>query len=56
MLIGKGKQLRDPQTGKIYTIMSIDRNVILHLYTKDDIINIVYKCTIDFAERNFELL
>jgi len=54
--IHKGNQLKDPQTGKIYTIMSIDKGVILHLHTEDDIIHIVYNCTIDFAERNFELV
>ena len=53
MFIGKGKQLKDPNTGKIYTIMSIDNGVILHLRTEDDII---YSVTIDYAERNFELV
>ena len=53
MLIGKGKQLRNPQTGKIYIIISIENGAILHLHTENDII---YQCTIDFAERNFELL
>ena len=53
MLIGKGSQLKDTKTGKIYTIMSIDKGVILHLHTIDDII---YSVTIDYAERNFELV
>ena len=46
MFIGKGKQLKDPNTGKIYTIILIDNGVILHLRTEDDII---YSVTIASA-------
>jgi len=53
MLIGKGSLLKDTNTDRVYTIISIDNGVILHLRTKDDII---YSVTIDYAERNFELV
>lgn len=53
MLIGKGNLLKNINTNRVYTIISIINGVILHLRTEDDII---YSVTIDYAERNFELV
>ncbi len=56
MLIKKGNKLKDIKTNKEYIIESIDKQSILHLKNFNGGFCIIFKCTIDFAERNFDLI
>lgn len=56
MMIKKGNLLKDLNTEDIYKIESIKHMSILLLSIIKGTIYIVFECTIDFAERNFELI
>jgi hypothetical protein len=56
MLIKKGDKLIDRKNNIIYEIFSIRDAVMLQLVRTEEHIKILFECTIDFAERNFELI
>ena len=55
MLIQKGDKLIDTKANIIYEIFSIKNQTMLQLVRRDENISVLFECTIDFAERNFDL-
>jgi len=55
MLIKKGNKLIDLKANIIYEIFSIKNQTMIQLVRRDENILVLFECTIDFAERNFEL-